>query len=140
MLFWGAGAVMSYYIKAKLPEGELIQVSMEPLVAGEGEIVKVRQGEIPDLTRYEWHPGSLAFIESHAGSILSRLQFMRRFTDAELATIYTLMKTELAIEIWMEKFRMASEIDLTDVDVVTGVHGLEAMGIIGVGRAAEVLG
>jgi hypothetical protein len=65
---------------------------------------------------------------------------MRRFTDSELATIYTLAKTEIAIEIWMEKFKMASEIDLTDKDIVSGVHGLESMGIIGVGRAVEVLG
>jgi hypothetical protein len=131
---------MSYYIKAKLPEGELIQVSMESLVAGEGEIVKVRQGEIPDLTRYSWEPGSLAFIESNAGSLLSRLQFMRRFTNGELEQIYTLAKTVIAIEIWLEKFKMAAEIDLNDPDIVAGVHGLEAMGIIGAGRAVEVLG
>jgi len=140
LLFWGAGAVMSYYIKAKLPEGELIQVSMEPLVAGEGEIVKVRQGEIPDLTRYEWHPGSLAFIESHAGSILSRLAFMRRFTDKELEDLYSLETTQIKIKVWLEKYKAATDIDLTDPDIVSGVHGLEAMGIIGAGRAAEVLG
>ena len=131
---------MSYYIKAKLPEGELTQVSMESLVAGEGEIVKVRQGEIPDLTRYEWHPGSLAFIESHAGSILSRLQFMRRFTDKELEDLYSLETTQIKIKVWLEKYKAATDIDLTDPDIVSGVHGLEAMGIIGVGRAAEVLG
>jgi len=140
LLFWGAGAVMSYYIKAKLPEGELIQVSMEPLVAGEGEIVKVRQGEIPDLTRYEWHPGSLAFIESHAGSILSRLAFMRRFSDKELEDLYSLETTQIKIKVWLEKYKAATDIDLTDPDIVSGVHGLEAMGIIGAGRAAEVLG
>jgi len=131
---------MSYYIKAKLPEGELIQVSMESLVAGEGEIVKVRQGEIPDLTRYEWHPGSLAFIESHAGSILSRLAFMRRFTDKELEDLYSLEPTQIKIKVWLEKYKAATDIDLTDPDIVSGVHGLEAMGIIGAGRAAEVLG
>ena len=131
---------MSYYIKAKLPEGELTQVSMEPLVAGEGEIVKVRQGEIPDLTRYEWHPGSLAFIESHAGSILSRLAFMRRFTDKELEDLYSLETTQIKIKVWLEKYKAATDIDLTDPDIVSGVHGLEAMGIIGAGRAAEVLG
>ena len=131
---------MSYYIKAKLPEGELIQVSMEPLVAGESEIVKVRQGEIPDLTRYEWHPGSLAFIESHAGSILSRLAFMRRFSDKELEDLYSLETTQIKIKVWLEKYKAATDIDLTDPDIVSGVHGLEAMGIIGAGRAAEVLG
>jgi hypothetical protein len=131
---------MSYYIKAKLPEGELIQVSMESLVAGEGEIVKVRQGEIPDLTRYEWHPGSLAFIESHAGSILSRLAFMRRFSDKELEDLYSLETTQIKIKVWLEKYKAATDIDLKDPDIVSGVHGLEAMGIIGVGRAAEVLG
>jgi len=131
---------MSYYIKAKLPEGELIQVSMEPLVAGEGEIVKVRQGEIPDLTRYAWHPGSLAFIESHAGSILSRLAFMRRFSDKELEDLYSLETTQIKIKVWLEKYKAATDIDLTDPDIVSGVNGLEAMGIIGAGRAAEVLG
>jgi len=131
---------MSYYIKAKLPEGELIQVSMEPLVAGEGEIVKVRQGEIPDLTRYYWEPGSLAFIEINSNTLLTRLEFMRLFTDAELENIYTLAKTVIAIEIWLEKFKMALQIDLKDPDIIKGVNGLEAMGVLAPGRAAEVLG
>jgi hypothetical protein len=131
---------MSYYVKAKLPEGELIQVSTESLVAGEGEIVKIREGEIPDLTRYEWHPGSLAFIEINSSTLLTRLEFMRLFTDAELENVYMLAKTVIAIEIWLEKFKMALQVDLKDPDIIKGVNGLEAMGILAPGRAAEVLG
>lgn len=71
--------------------------------------------------------------------ILTRLAFMRRFTDAELATIYTAEEQSVVLKVWMDKFRVAEEISLDDPEIISGVTALEQMGILAAGRAAEVL-
>jgi len=130
---------MSYYALAVQLTGELIQVSTEPLIQGEGQIVKLRQGDIPDLTKYEWHNGSLAFVEKDTSRILTKLAFMRRLTQAELAAIYTLAKTQPIIEVWLEMFKLSEEISLDDPDLISGLVGMESMGILSAGRSEEVL-
>lgn len=70
---------------------------------------------------------------------LTKLQYMLRFTDPELAGIYTAAKTVVSVEIWLEKFKLASEINLDDPATIGGLQAMEAGGLIGVGRAAEIL-
>lgn len=76
---------------------------------------------------------------------LSRLDFMNRFTETELATIYSLAKTNVGIEIWLARFNAATPepdgtcIDLADIRTMYGIQALEAAGIIGIGRATEIL-
>ncbi len=76
---------------------------------------------------------------------LSKLEYMQRFTDAELEGIYSAAKVSTAVEVWLAKFNAASvdadgtSIDLDDPRTVAGVNALESVGLIGVGRAAEVL-
>lgn len=131
---------MSYYILAKLPEGELLQVSSEPLQANsEGHIVKIRDGEIPDLNKYEWHPGSLAFVEKIPSRFLTQESFTRRFTADELRSIYTLAKQSIDVEIWLDRFKMAKEIDLDDPFLVNGLNGLSAVGVFTPERVLEIL-
>lgn len=71
--------------------------------------------------------------------LLTKLEYMNRFTDSELATIYTAAKTVVSVEIWLEKFKLASEINLDDPYTIGGLQAMEAAGLIGVGRAAEIL-
>ena len=130
---------MTYYILAKQFDGELIQVSTEPLEQGAGQIVICRDGDIPDLSRFEWHGGSLAFIEKAPRRLVTKLSFTHRLTSTELATIYTQAKTNVAVEIWLEMFKAAEEIDLDYKDTVNGVAWLESIGILEAGRAAEIL-
>lgn len=73
-------------------------------------------------------------------NIITKLAYMKRFTDTELATIFTAAKTEVMIEVWLEKFKVAEDIDLADPETMAGVQALEAFGLIGAGRAAEILG
>ncbi|TCS98749.1 hypothetical protein EDC36_104173 [Tepidimonas ignava] len=70
---------------------------------------------------------------------ISKLAFMERFTDEELAAIYAAAKTDVRVEVWMDKMKLASEIDLADPRTRAGVEALETLGLIGQGRAAEVL-
>ena len=71
---------------------------------------------------------------------MTHLEFMRRLTDAELAQIYGAARQSPALEVWLEKFKMAKEISLDDPEIVQGIHVLEQMGLLAEGRAVEVLG
>lgn len=71
---------------------------------------------------------------------LTKLAYMQRFTDAELAGIYTTAKTVVQVEIWLEKFKLASEINLDDPYTIGGLQAMEAAGLLAAGRAAEILG
>ena len=64
---------------------------------------------------------------------------MNLFTDSELAGIYTAAKANIAIEVWLEKFKVAEIIDLLDPKTIAGLHTLEAVGLLATGRAAEIL-
>lgn len=128
-----------YYILANQLNGELIQLSSDPLVAEQGQIIKCREGNIPDLTKFEWHPGGLVFIDKSQTRILTRLAFMRRFTNDELTAIYGAAKSNVQLEVWLDKFKLAEEINLDDVEIEDGLSTLEQFGIINVGRGLEIL-
>jgi len=77
---------------------------------------------------------------------LTKLQFIQRFTDVEFATILAAVRQDVQIEAWYEQFRLATpdpdgtSVDLDDPRTQGGVMALEAFGLIGSGRAAEILG
>lgn len=128
-----------YYIIADRVTGELIQVSSEILIPEEGQILKVREGNIPDLTKFEWHNNSLSFIEKNTSRIMTQEAFTRRLLDDELRAIYQASKSSIDIEIWLDRFKMAKEIDLDDPFLINGVNGLVVAGILTSERAQEIL-
>ena len=71
--------------------------------------------------------------------IISKIQFMNRFTDTELATILTVAKTNIAIEVFVKKLDLADTVTITGADAIAGVNAMETYGLIGAGRAAEIL-
>lgn len=70
---------------------------------------------------------------------LTKFIYMCRFTDSELATLYTAAKTVVQIEVWLEKFKLAEVINLDDPATIAGLHALETYGLIAPGRAKEIL-
>jgi len=72
-------------------------------------------------------------------TIITRLAFMEKFTTTELVAIYTEAKTAVELEVFLDKVKAADEIDLTDSRTREGVAVLESMGLIGEGRAVEIL-
>jgi hypothetical protein len=70
---------------------------------------------------------------------ITKLQYMERFTDEELAAIYTLAKTNVQMEIWLEKFKATTEVNLTDSRTVSGIQSLVTAGILTEERATEIL-
>lgn len=76
---------------------------------------------------------------------LTKLEYMNRFTDLELAAIYTAAKSIVAVEVWLAKFNATTPdpdgtaVDLSDPRTIAGVQALEAAGLLEAGRAAEIL-
>lgn len=71
--------------------------------------------------------------------ILTKLEYMNRFTDGELAAIYTAAKTVVSVEIWLEKFKLASEINLDDPATIAGLQAMETTGLLAAGRSTEII-
>ena len=128
-----------YYVLTDHFTGELIQVSSEPITPVEGQIVKSREGNIPDLSKFEWHNGSLVFIEKNSSRFLTQEAFTRRLTDQEMRNIYQASKVNIDVEIWLDRFKMAKEIDLDDTFLVNGLYGLAMAGLLSTERVQEIL-
>jgi hypothetical protein len=71
--------------------------------------------------------------------VITRLAFMNRFTMQELAAIYTAAKTEVMVEVFLEKLKLAEEVNLTDAQTIGGVQALAASGLLSEARVQEVL-
>lgn len=70
---------------------------------------------------------------------LSRLEMMSRFTDAELAAIYTAAKADIAVEIWLDRFKLSEFIDVSDERTQLGLQLLVERGLLAAERTAELL-
>ncbi|WP_114649099.1 hypothetical protein [Pseudothauera hydrothermalis] len=70
---------------------------------------------------------------------LTRLQFLSRFSDAEMQTILAAADASPALKAAMLKWQTAEGIVLDDPATVAGVQALEFAGLIAPGRAAEIL-
>ena len=71
---------------------------------------------------------------------LSVLDFRNRFTHAEKVAIYTAAQSSVEMQVWLADLAAASEVNLSHDLTISGVNRLETAGLIGVGRAAQILG
>lgn len=86
---------------------------------------------------------NLALPEKAAGTRITRLAFLNRFTDAEAITI-DLASQGLTVQAasmrrYTNKINAAQYVDLQRSETRGGVFALEAAGILAVGRATEIL-
>jgi len=130
---------MTYYVLANQFDGQLVQVSTELIEAGSGQLILCREGNIPDMSKFYWHGGSLAFIEKNTSRWMSKIKFLSRFTLSEKVLIYELAKTDTTVEVWLDSFRLAEEICLNDPNLREALPLFEFAGILLQGRAAEIL-
>lgn len=71
--------------------------------------------------------------------VITKLQFLNRFTNEELAAVYTAAKTNVLIEVFMDKLKLAQEVNLDDPQTVGGLQALAAARLLSEARAQEVL-
>ncbi len=82
-------------------------------------------------------------VNSIFGKKITRLAFLNRFTDAEavaidLASIGATPEAA-SIRLYLKKVDAATYIDLDDASTRSGVQALETIGLLGTGRALEIL-
>jgi len=70
---------------------------------------------------------------------ITRLQFLKRFTDAEMQAIVAAAETNAMLKAALLKWQTAEGIVLTDPATKAGVQALEIAGLIAAGRAAQIL-
>ena len=70
---------------------------------------------------------------------ITKLAFMNRFTMEELAAIYTAAKTEVMVEVFLDKLKIAEEVNLADAQTIGGLQALAASGLLTEARVQEVL-
>ena len=93
--------------------------------------------------------GSFAFPEPAPENVISatltsatpltKLAFMICFTVAASAAIYTAAKTEVMVEVFLDKLKIAEEVNLADAQTIGGLQALAASGLLTEARVQEVL-
>jgi hypothetical protein len=71
--------------------------------------------------------------------MLTKREFLERFTADERVAIRTAAQGSMAVQDYLELVNVSDEIDLTYATTIGGVQALEGAGLIGEGRAAEIL-
>ena len=69
----------------------------------------------------------------------TKLEYLRRFTQDERIAIRTAAKQVPALDDYLELLALATDVRSDDPDIVGALAMLEAGGLIGVGRAQEIL-
>lgn len=77
------------------------------------------------------------FVESPY--LITRYAFRERFTATEKATLYTVAKTNVAVQVYLDDVANCTFIDLQRPSTRAGVQALETAGILAAGRAATIL-
>jgi hypothetical protein len=72
-------------------------------------------------------------------TFMPKIDFLRLFTQSERIAIRTAAKTNAQIEDYQDMLNAATVVSLQDEDMISGIPLLEAAGLIGPGRAAQVL-
>jgi hypothetical protein len=73
------------------------------------------------------------------GKVMTKLEYLRRFTQEERILIRTVAASNPVLADYMALLELAQEVDTNDPDTQAAVQMLEAAGLIAAGRGAEIL-
>ena len=73
------------------------------------------------------------------GRVMTKLEYLRRFTQDERVAIRAAAKSNAVLEDYMALLELAQDVNTTDADTVAAVNMLEQVGLIAAGRAQEIL-
>lgn len=98
---------------------------------------------LTDIAAIEAFTWEVTTADYPVSTLVTRLAFLSRFTDAEAVAIDLAGIGETAeaasVRRYVNKIEAAAFIDLSREDTRSGVQALEALGILAAGRAAEIL-
>lgn len=74
-----------------------------------------------------------------AGKVMTKLEYLRRFTQDERIAIRTVAASNTVLADYMALLELAQEVDTNDPDTQAAVMMLEGAGLIASGRGVEIL-
>ena len=121
----------TYIVTRKSDKVEVYRYSAEQAIEWSGM----------EFTTHDHTPEAVAVIKAVAVAphVWSPIEFLRRFTAAERIRIRTAAKQSPALDDFMFLLEAANEVRSDHLDVQSGLSMLEAAGLIGAGRAQEIL-
>lgn len=78
-------------------------------------------------------------VKAYLVTQITKLAFLNRFTSDERIAVRAAAAQSPAIHDYMEMLDAAQDVDLLDARTIGGVQALEAAGLLGEGRAGEIL-
>ena len=93
-------------------------------------------GTLAEVQAFTWQPDA---VQVPAPRLMTHEQFIQRFTVAEWDGLTGAARASVGMDAWMRRFSMASYVNLDDAATQAGVQALELAGLLGAGRAQEVL-
>ncbi len=70
--------------------------------------------------------------------ILSKLKYLNRFSNVEIATILSASDLSPELRVYVFKLTSVEDVDTNDPETVAGLNLLEAAGLLGAGRANQI--
>lgn len=101
----------------------------------EAEVAEL--GSVEAINNYRWQ---VVDSDYPTPSKVTRLAFVRLFSNEERAAIYKAKAKNQALADWWQMLDLAININLKDPEIMTGVYYLEKAGLLAKGRAQEILG
>ena len=137
---------MHYYAHLNA-ESKVTSVTQHHEPLNSAEVVAITSFDA-DLIGQRWNPDAQAFEPAPPPAEpternVSRKAFLSRFTDAEAIDIdlasMGATREAATVRRYLSKVNAAQHIDLADDETRTGVHALEAAGLLQPGRALVIL-
>jgi hypothetical protein len=131
---------MSYYVIDQETNALLYVSDFEPpneFVANGHHVYESPISATEINAKYDWSASQNTFILKDTK--ITKRAFIKRFTVVEYATIKTAAEQNPTLDYYWQLFMLAEYIDLGDLDTIQGVHMLEQVGLLGTGRAQEIL-
>lgn len=127
------------YVTYATLDGSLVDISSTIPAPSPAHCTRAIDADSVDVSA--WNTKTLRFDDETKASaaILSKLEYLRRFTSDERVTIRQAAKVTPVLEDYLAMLELADEINTGDADTIAAVNMLEQAGLIEPGRAAEVL-
>ena len=133
---------MFYYL-IDSATGEKLGETADKIKNGPADMSGKEWVEFNERPKGLWNPATRTHDARPVQKIISKLEFIERLTDSEFENILdvALLNTNPArkVRVFIKKLELAESIDLADQRMIRAVNGMESIGLIGTGRAAEIL-
>jgi hypothetical protein len=129
---------MTYWVSYDQATNALLGVSDTALHDAPGAVVTQFEGDMPDMSRLAWNSATLSWYEKHR-NVLTKREFLKKFTPTEYGNIKAACAANATVDYFWQLFTLAEEVNMSDPDTAGGIGLLEQAGLIGAGRAAEIL-